>query len=110
MHQRSAGFPLDCPAKQLHYIHIYKIMCRSNLYNYTQWFKFPVTPSLFKLLLTAATPKATLDSILQMWDIDKTRVHVVLPCMAHTLQLVVNDGLLSRLILSDTVATGRYIV
>ncbi|XP_042617371.1 zinc finger BED domain-containing protein 4-like [Cyprinus carpio] len=67
--------------------------------------------------------------MLQWWCLDKKRIHVVLldngrnrskalcesnlpslPCMAHTLQLVVNEGLLSQRSITDVVATARKIV
>ncbi|XP_059201115.1 zinc finger BED domain-containing protein 4-like [Centropristis striata] len=67
--------------------------------------------------------------MLQTWDIPKTSVHVVLrdnarnmikamsdaelpslPCTAHTLQLVVHEGILSQRSVADAVAVGRKIV
>lgn len=78
---------------------------------------------------TAASLAATFDKMVQQWGLDKTRVHIVLrdnatnirkalddsdlaslPCMAHTLQLVVNDGLISQQSITDAVATTRNIV
>lgn len=78
---------------------------------------------------SAANLTTTFDTMLQRWNIDKTRVHVVLldnarnmskalddgnlaslPCMAHTLQLAVNEGLLSQRSIIDVVATGRKII
>ncbi|XP_025752745.1 zinc finger BED domain-containing protein 4-like [Oreochromis niloticus] len=69
------------------------------------------------------------DSMLQTWDIPKMSVHVVLrdnarnmikamsdaelpslPCTAHTLQLVVHEGLLSLKSVADAVAVGCKIV
>ncbi len=69
------------------------------------------------------------DSMLQTWDIPKKSVHAVvrdnarnmvkalsdaelpsLPCAAHTLQLVVHEGLLSQRSVADAVAVGRKIV
>ncbi|KAJ8396465.1 hypothetical protein AAFF_G00017710 [Aldrovandia affinis] len=67
--------------------------------------------------------------MLQRWNIDKTRVHVVLrdnarnmakamtdgnlaslPCLAHTLQLAVHEGLLSQRSINDVTANARKIV
>jgi len=69
------------------------------------------------------------DTMLQTWGIPKTSVHVVLrdnaknmikgmsdaglpslPCAAHTLQLVVNEGILSQRSVADALAIGRKIV
>ncbi|XP_026087257.1 zinc finger BED domain-containing protein 4-like [Carassius auratus] len=69
------------------------------------------------------------DGMLQTWCIPKTSVHVVLrdnaknmikgmndaglpslPCAAHTLQLVVHEGLLSQRSVADALAIGRKIV
>ncbi|XP_073722443.1 zinc finger BED domain-containing protein 4-like [Misgurnus anguillicaudatus] len=70
-----------------------------------------------------------LNGMLQTWCIPKTSVHVVLrdnaknmikgmndaglpslPCAAHTLQLVVHEGLLSQKSVADALAIGRKIV
>ena len=78
---------------------------------------------------TSQTIAGAFDSMLQTWDIPKTSVHVVLrdnarnmikamsdaelpslPCTAHTLQLVVHEGLLSQRSVADAVAVGRKIV
>ena len=67
--------------------------------------------------------------MLQVWQIPRERVHVVLrdnaanmakamrggglptlPCMAHTLQLAVHDGLLAQRMISDILAIGRRII
>lgn len=67
--------------------------------------------------------------MLQLWGIQKNSVHVVLHdnarnmirgmsdaglpslcCAAHSLQLVVNEGLLSQRSVADAVAVGRRIV
>ncbi|KAJ8391358.1 hypothetical protein AAFF_G00089880 [Aldrovandia affinis] len=72
---------------------------------------------------------AKFDEMLQRWNIDKTRVHVVLrdnarnmakamtdgnlaslPCLAHTLQLAVHEGLLSQRSINDVTANARKIV
>ncbi|KAK0142029.1 Zinc finger BED domain-containing protein 4 [Merluccius polli] len=69
------------------------------------------------------------DGMLQTWGIPKTSVHVVLrdnaknmikgmndaglpslPCAAHTLQLVVHEGILSQRSVADALAIGRKIV
>ncbi|XP_035800443.2 zinc finger BED domain-containing protein 4-like [Amphiprion ocellaris] len=69
------------------------------------------------------------EEILNVWKVEKSRVHVILRdnasnmikamdrlgvanvgCFAHTLQLVVNEGLLSQRNVSDTLAVGRKIV
>ena len=78
---------------------------------------------------TADNLRAKFDKMLAEWKIDKKRVHVVLrdnarnmtkalddgnlpslPCMAHTLQLAVIEGLQSQRSITDAVATGRRIV
>lgn len=78
---------------------------------------------------TSQTIATAFNSMLQTWDIPKTSVHVVLrdnarnmikamsyaelpslPCTAHTLQLVVHEGLLSQRSVADAVADGRKIV
>lgn len=78
---------------------------------------------------TAANLAFTFERMLEDWGIDRSRVHVVLrdnaknmvkalndanlaslPCMAHTLQLAVNEGLLSQRSIIDMVKTGRKIV
>lgn len=67
--------------------------------------------------------------MLQMWQIPRERVHVVirdnvanmakamhegglptLPCMAHTLQLAVHDRLLAQRMTTDILAMGRRII
>ena len=77
---------------------------------------------------TADNLTAKFEKMLAEWKIDKKRVHVVLrdnarnmtkalddgnlpslPCMAHTLQLAVSEGLQSQRTITDTVATGRRI-
>ncbi|XP_038160178.1 zinc finger BED domain-containing protein 4-like [Cyprinodon tularosa] len=69
------------------------------------------------------------DEMLRKWGVPKTLIHVVLrdnaknmikamtdaglqslPCFAHTLQLVVNEGLLVQRSVTDAVAIGRKIV
>uniref|UniRef100_A0A8C5LQ09 BED-type domain-containing protein n=1 Tax=Leptobrachium leishanense TaxID=445787 RepID=A0A8C5LQ09_9ANUR len=78
---------------------------------------------------TAAAIAGALTNMLQTWQIEKDKVHVVLrdnarnmakamedcglkslPCMAHTLQLAVHEGLLSQRSISDIIANGRKIV
>lgn len=78
---------------------------------------------------TAAALVTKYNNLLQVWQIPRERVHVVLrdnaanmakvmregglptlPCMAHTLQLAVHDGLLAQCIVSDILATGRCII
>ncbi|XP_060768344.1 zinc finger BED domain-containing protein 4-like [Neoarius graeffei] len=78
---------------------------------------------------TADNLRAKFEKMMAEWNIDKKRVHVVLrdnarnmtkalddcnfaslPCMAHTLQLAVNEGLQSQRAITDAVATGRRIV
>ncbi|XP_077315557.1 max-like protein X isoform X1 [Lithobates pipiens] len=78
---------------------------------------------------TAAAIADTLKSILDTWHIEKSKVHLIvrdnarnmakamedselksIPCMAHTLQLAVNEGLLSQRTISDIVSKGRKIV
>lgn len=68
------------------------------------------------------------EEILNVWKIEKSRVHVILQdnasnmikamdrlgvasvgCFAHTLQLVVNEGLLSQRSVKDVLAIGRKI-
>ena len=65
----------------------------------------------------------------QAWGVPKTKVHVILrdnarnmekamkdagypslPCMAHTLQLVVNEGVLAQRAIQDILKVGRRIV
>lgn len=72
---------------------------------------------------------AKFEEMLNTWNIPKEAVHVVLrdnaknmikgmgeaelrslPCVAHTLQLTVNEGLLAQKCVSDAVAIGRKIV
>ncbi|XP_067283555.1 zinc finger BED domain-containing protein 4-like [Pseudorasbora parva] len=69
------------------------------------------------------------EEMLQTWGIPKTSVHVVLrdnaknmikamndaglpslPCVAHTLQLAVHEGLLAQRSIADAIAVGRKIV
>ncbi|KAM6995349.1 zinc finger BED domain-containing protein 4 [Tautogolabrus adspersus] len=78
---------------------------------------------------TAAALVTKYDNMLQMWQIPRERVHVVLrdnaanmtkamrearlptlPCMAHTLQLAIHDGLLAQRMITDILATGRRII
>ncbi|CAI5676938.1 unnamed protein product [Oreochromis niloticus] len=78
---------------------------------------------------TSQSIATAFDTMLQTWDIPKTSVHAVLrdnarnmikamsdaelpslPCTAHTLQLVVHEGLLSQKSVADAVAVGRKIV
>lgn len=78
---------------------------------------------------TAANLTAQFLEMLDKWGIAHERVHVVLrdnarnmvkalddanlkslPCLAHTLQLVVNEGQLAQRSIVDIVATGRRIV
>ncbi|XP_041827312.1 zinc finger BED domain-containing protein 4-like [Melanotaenia boesemani] len=72
---------------------------------------------------------ASLKEMFEKWQIPQSKVHVVLRdnasnmrkamdnmgvrsvgCVAHTMQLVVNEGLLSQRAVSDAVACGRQIV
>ncbi|KAL7392215.1 hypothetical protein ABVT39_021301 [Epinephelus coioides] len=72
---------------------------------------------------------ATFIDMFQTWGIPKEKVHVILrvnaknmekamrdadlpslPCMAHTLQLAVSEGVLSQRSFSDVIASGRRIV
>ena len=69
------------------------------------------------------------ENMFETWKIPKNKVHAVLrdnprnmtkaleecgvaslPCKAHTLQLAVNEGVLTQRSISDTVATVRKIV
>ncbi|XP_035992599.1 zinc finger BED domain-containing protein 4 [Fundulus heteroclitus] len=78
---------------------------------------------------TANAITAAMEHMLLAWKIDKKRVHVVLRdnaanmkkamdqlgvpslgCFAHTLQLVVQHGLLAQRAVSDAIANGRKIV
>ncbi|XP_056391730.1 zinc finger BED domain-containing protein 4-like isoform X2 [Hyla sarda] len=78
---------------------------------------------------TAAAISETLETMLETWHIDKSKVHLIvrdnarnmvkamensgiqsIPCMAHTLQLAVNEGVLSQRSISEITATGRKIV
>ncbi|XP_039591329.1 zinc finger BED domain-containing protein 4-like isoform X2 [Polypterus senegalus] len=78
---------------------------------------------------TAQTINNTFEKIFQHWNIGKETVHVVLRdnarnmikamelcgvaslgCMAHTLQLAVNEAVLSQRTVSDCIAIGRKIV
>lgn len=79
--------------------------------------------------LTNVAIASIFDDMLQSWGIPKSAVHVVLqdnaknmvkamteaglpslPCVAHTLQLAVNKGLLAQRSVADAVAVGRRIV
>lgn len=72
---------------------------------------------------------ATLKEMFEKWQIPLSRVNVILRdnasnmrkamdnmevrsvcCVAHTMQLVVNEGLLSQRAVGDSVASGRQIV
>lgn len=78
---------------------------------------------------TAAAIASAFESMFGKWKIERERVHVVLrdnarnmakammefgvtslPCMAHSLQLAVNDGVLSQRSVADVVAVGRRII
>lgn len=78
---------------------------------------------------TAAAISEALATMLETWHIDKSKVHLIvrdnarnmvkamedsglnsIPCMAHTLQLAVNEGVLSQRSISDIIASGRKIV
>ncbi|XP_078023607.1 zinc finger BED domain-containing protein 4-like [Epinephelus lanceolatus] len=78
---------------------------------------------------TAAALVTKYNDMLQVWQIPRERVHVVLrdnaanmakamregglptlPRMAYTLQLAVHDGLLAQRMVSDILATGRRII
>lgn len=78
---------------------------------------------------TAANLQTKFEKMLQRWNIDKKRVHVMLcdnarnmakaldegmlsnlPCMAHTIQLAVHEGLQSQRSIIDAVSTGRKVV
>nr|XP_033938439.1 uncharacterized protein LOC117446386 [Pseudochaenichthys georgianus] len=78
---------------------------------------------------TANMIREAFEAMLQQWNISKEMVHVVLRdnarnmakafgdygvdslgCMAHTLQLAVNEAVLSQRAVSDCVAIGRKIV
>ncbi|XP_042610882.1 zinc finger BED domain-containing protein 4-like [Cyprinus carpio] len=78
---------------------------------------------------TAAAIAFAFESMFGKWKIERERVHVVLhdnarnmakammefgvtclPCMAHSLQLAVNDGVLSQRSVADVVAVGRRII
>ncbi|XP_065109329.1 zinc finger BED domain-containing protein 4-like [Paramisgurnus dabryanus] len=91
-----------------------------------------IMPSRYYISDTAVPREsiaAAMEMMLNTWKIDKSKVHVVLRdnatnvikamnclgvpslgCFAHTLQLIVNEGLLSQRSVSDTVAIGRKIV
>ncbi|QQP36332.1 Uncharacterized protein FKW44_021398, partial [Caligus rogercresseyi] len=83
----------------------------------------------FKGSHTAAAISSAFDSMFERWGIDRTKVHAVLSdnarnmakamddsdlrgirCVAHTLQIAVNEGVLSQHSIVDIVATGRKIV
>lgn len=78
---------------------------------------------------TANAITDAMEHMLRAWKIDKNRVHVILRdnaanmkramdqlgvpslgCFAHTLQLVVQQGLLAQRAVSDAIANGRKIV
>lgn len=78
---------------------------------------------------TAAAISDALSTMFDTWHIEKSNVHVIvrdnarnmlkamedsglnsIPCMAHTLQLAVNEGLLSQRSISEITAIGRKIV
>lgn len=78
---------------------------------------------------TAAALAGAFNNMLESWNIPKDRVHVILRdnaqnmakgmkdaglpslgCMAHSLQLVVKEGLLSQRAIRDILAMGRRIV
>nr|XP_023693584.1 zinc finger BED domain-containing protein 4-like [Paramormyrops kingsleyae] len=78
---------------------------------------------------TAANLATEFQAMLDHWEINHERVHVVLrdnarnmakalddanlkslPCLAHTLQLVVNEGQLAQRSIADVVATGRKLI
>ncbi|XP_029964349.1 zinc finger BED domain-containing protein 4-like [Salarias fasciatus] len=78
---------------------------------------------------SAAALVTKYENMLQTWQIPRERVHVVLrdnaanmakamregglptlPCMAHTLQLAIHDGLLAQRMITDILATGRRII
>jgi len=78
---------------------------------------------------TAEHVKQAIEEMLNTWGIDKQQVHVILRdnarnmkkamdymgvpsvgCIAHTLQLVVHEGLLSQRSVTDTLANARKIV
>lgn len=78
---------------------------------------------------TANAITNAIEEMLRDWKIDKKRVHVVLRdnaanmkkamdqlgvpslgCFAHSLQLVVHEGMLSQRAVSDAIANGRKIV
>ena len=83
----------------------------------------------FKGSHTSAAIKDAFSSMFERWGIDRTRVHAVVSdnarnmikamddsdlrgirCVAHTLQLAVNEGVLSQRSIVDIVSTGRKIV
>ncbi|QQP37372.1 Uncharacterized protein FKW44_017613, partial [Caligus rogercresseyi] len=83
----------------------------------------------FKGSHTAAAISGAFDSMFERWGIDRTKVHAVVSdntrnmvkamddsdlrgirCVAHTLQIAVNEGVLSQRSIVDIVATGRKIV
>lgn len=78
---------------------------------------------------TAEHIKQAIEEMLNAWEIDKQRVHVILRdnarnmkkamedlgvpsmgCVAHTLQLAVHEGLLSQRSITETMAVARKIV
>lgn len=85
--------------------------------------KHVVGMEVFYCEFFTANIAATSDTMLQRWGLGNNRIHVVLrdngrninkaldegnllslPCMAHTLQLVVTEGLLSQRSITDVVA------
>jgi hypothetical protein len=83
----------------------------------------------FKGSHTSAAIKDAFSSMFERWGIDRTRVHAVVSdnarnmikamddsdlrgirCVAHTLQLAVNEGVSSQRSIVDIVSTGRKIV
>lgn len=78
---------------------------------------------------TAAAISDAFTRIFETWHIDRAKVHAVVSdnarnmakamedsdlrgirCMAHTLQIAVNEGMLSQRSITDIIATGRKIV
>ncbi len=83
----------------------------------------------FRVSLTAAAISVAFANMFDTWRIDRCKVHAVVSdnarnmtkaledsnlkgirCMAHTIQLAVNDGLLSQRSIADVIAIGRKIV
>ncbi|KAI4901092.1 hypothetical protein NFI96_010466, partial [Prochilodus magdalenae] len=78
---------------------------------------------------TSSALSVAFENMFETWKISKENIHVVLrdnarnigkamvecgvpslPCMAHTLQLAVNDGVFSQRSISDVIAVSRRIV